>query len=132
MPRGYVEQTWGWDETVQRRMFADAFGRQARRIIQVAGQDVGVLVVEERPDEQREGLRVIGSDEIHVMMPAPTSERAVSADVGLPEGVRRVRAARSSSERHARPSAGPLTAFRAVRRAPSGRGRAPNSATCGR
>jgi GNAT superfamily N-acetyltransferase len=52
----YVEQTWGWDETVQRRMFADAFGRQARQVIQVDGQDAGVLVVEERPDELFLGL----------------------------------------------------------------------------
>jgi GNAT superfamily N-acetyltransferase len=52
----YVAQTWGWDETVQRRMLADAFGRQARRVIQVDGQDVGVLVVEERPDELFLGL----------------------------------------------------------------------------
>jgi GNAT superfamily N-acetyltransferase len=49
--RAYVEQTWGWDETVQRRLFAEAFRRQARQVIQVADQDVGVLVVEDRADE---------------------------------------------------------------------------------
>jgi GNAT superfamily N-acetyltransferase len=52
----YVEQTWGWDETDQRRIFADMFQRQRRRVIQVAGNDVGVLIVEERHDEVFLGL----------------------------------------------------------------------------
>jgi GNAT superfamily N-acetyltransferase len=47
----YVARTWGWDETDQRRIFADMFQCQARRVIQVAGQDVGVLIVEERSGE---------------------------------------------------------------------------------
>jgi ribosomal protein S18 acetylase RimI-like enzyme len=54
--RSYVEQTWGWDEAVQRRMFADGFCRHARHVIQVAAQDVGVLVVEDRPHELYLGL----------------------------------------------------------------------------
>ena len=52
----YVEQTWGWDEAVQRQMFGDAFHRHARQVIQVAGQDVGVLIVEERVDDLYLGL----------------------------------------------------------------------------
>ena len=47
----YVAQTWGWDEAVQRRIFAELFDPHARRVIQVAGRDVGVLVVDERPEE---------------------------------------------------------------------------------
>ena len=52
----YVERTWGWDEEVQRRMFAEAFDRHPRQVIQIGGQDVGVLVVEERADELYLGL----------------------------------------------------------------------------
>jgi GNAT superfamily N-acetyltransferase len=52
----YVEQTWGWDEDTQQRLFADGFGREARQVIEVGGQAVGVLVVEERSDELRLGL----------------------------------------------------------------------------
>lgn len=47
----YVEQTWGWDEEAQQRLFADAFGRQPRQVIEVGGQAVGVLVVDEQRDE---------------------------------------------------------------------------------
>ena len=46
-----IEQTWGWDEELQRRMFTEAFDRQPRTVIQVEGHDVGVPVVEERADE---------------------------------------------------------------------------------
>jgi GNAT superfamily N-acetyltransferase len=52
----YVEQTWGWDEADQRRMFADAFDRESRQVTEVDGADVGVLGVEERPDELCLGL----------------------------------------------------------------------------
>jgi hypothetical protein len=41
----YVEQTWGWDEEAQQRLFADAFDRQSRHVIEVGGHAVGVLVV---------------------------------------------------------------------------------------
>jgi hypothetical protein len=47
----YVERTWGWDGAVQRRLFTGTFDRQPRQVIEVDGTDVGVLVVEERPDE---------------------------------------------------------------------------------
>ncbi len=52
----YVEQTWGWDEALQRRLFVEAFDRQPRQVIEVDGHDVGVLVVEERADEVYLGL----------------------------------------------------------------------------
>jgi ribosomal protein S18 acetylase RimI-like enzyme len=52
----YVEQTWGWDETLQRRMFAKGFRRKSRQVIEAGGQDIGVLLVEERPDEVYLGL----------------------------------------------------------------------------
>lgn len=52
----YVEQTWGWDEADQRRMFADGFERLSRQIIEVEGTAVGVLGVQERPDELYLGL----------------------------------------------------------------------------
>lgn len=48
----YVEQTWGWDEADQRRMFADTFDRAPRQVIQVDGTDVGVLAVEDRPGSE--------------------------------------------------------------------------------
>jgi ribosomal protein S18 acetylase RimI-like enzyme len=47
----YVGRTWGWDEDVQRRIFAERFDRQPRQVIQVDGVDVGVLVVQERDHE---------------------------------------------------------------------------------
>jgi len=52
----YVERTWGWDEDFQRQFFADAFERQPRQVIQVAGQDVGVLVTDERHGDLYLGL----------------------------------------------------------------------------
>jgi len=52
----YVERTWGWEEEAQRTMFADAFGRQSRQVIEVDGQAVGVLVVDERSGELYLGL----------------------------------------------------------------------------
>lgn len=47
----YIAALWGWDEELQRRMFTDAFHRQDRQVIVVGADDVGVLAVEERPDE---------------------------------------------------------------------------------
>jgi GNAT superfamily N-acetyltransferase len=52
----YVEQTWGWEEDVQRRIFADRFGQQTRQVILIGEQDVGVLLVDERPAELYLGL----------------------------------------------------------------------------
>ena len=47
----YVARTWGWDEAVQQRLFAEEFEREPGQIIQVRGRDAGALVVEERADE---------------------------------------------------------------------------------
>jgi GNAT superfamily N-acetyltransferase len=47
----YVALTWGWEEGDQQQLFAAEFERHPGEIIQVHDQDVGVLVVEERPDE---------------------------------------------------------------------------------
>ncbi len=47
----YVGRTWGWDEAVQRRIFAERFDGQPRQVIQIDGVDVGVLIVHERDDE---------------------------------------------------------------------------------
>ena len=52
----YVARTWGWDEDFQRQFFAEAFDRQPRQVIQVAGHDVGVVVIEDRPDDLYLGL----------------------------------------------------------------------------
>ena len=49
--REYVGSTWGWDEDVQRRIFAERFDREPRHVIQVDGRDVGVLIVLERDHE---------------------------------------------------------------------------------
>ena len=49
--REYVEPIWGWDDVLQRCLFTDTFDRETCQIIQVDGQDVGVLMLDERPDE---------------------------------------------------------------------------------
>ena len=49
--RDAVEAMWGWDEAFQRRHFDSHFDPASRQIIVLAGRDVGVLVVEERPGE---------------------------------------------------------------------------------
>ena len=49
--KNYVDQTWGWDEAFQQRMFRESFDPRPLRIVQVAGQDAGVIWVERRPAE---------------------------------------------------------------------------------
>jgi GNAT superfamily N-acetyltransferase len=49
--RPYVEQTWGWDDTLQATMFGDGFALSKLQVIVVDGQDAGVLQTEQRPDE---------------------------------------------------------------------------------
>ena len=53
---GYVEATWGWDEPLQRRIFSDAVERTPRDVVEVAGEAVGVVAVEEHPDELYLGM----------------------------------------------------------------------------
>jgi len=54
--RAYIEPIWGWHEDWQLDYFREKFDSRQRQIIQVEGQDVGVLVVEHRPDELYLGL----------------------------------------------------------------------------
>jgi GNAT superfamily N-acetyltransferase len=42
----YVDATFGWDERAQRALFDESFVAEIREIIQVAGEDAGVLVLE--------------------------------------------------------------------------------------
>ncbi len=49
--RPYIETIWGWHDDWQQEYFRRKFDPQPRQIIQVEGRDVGVLVVEARPDE---------------------------------------------------------------------------------
>jgi ribosomal protein S18 acetylase RimI-like enzyme len=49
--RVYIEAIWGWHDEWQEEYFRRKFDPAPRQIIQVDGHDVGVVVVEERPDE---------------------------------------------------------------------------------
>ncbi len=46
----YVEQVWGWDEDVQRKLHDRRFGTQDFRIISLNGKDVGIMSVALDPD----------------------------------------------------------------------------------
>ena len=48
-----IDQVWGWDDAELRVFFDDRFTPERWQIIQVEGENVGVLVVEE-DDEQEE------------------------------------------------------------------------------
>ena len=52
----YVAELWGWDEATQRRMFFERLAKRSRQVIEVDGEPVGVLEVEDRPDELYLGL----------------------------------------------------------------------------
>lgn len=54
--RAYIEPIWGWHEDWQLEYFREKYDTRQRQIIQVEGQDVGVLVVEQRADELYLGL----------------------------------------------------------------------------
>jgi ribosomal protein S18 acetylase RimI-like enzyme len=54
--RDYVEPLWGWDDGVQRRLFDDRFTSRRSRVIQVGGEDVGLLQLEDQPSEVVLGL----------------------------------------------------------------------------
>jgi ribosomal protein S18 acetylase RimI-like enzyme len=54
--REYIEPIWGWHEEWQEEYFRKKFDPLKRHIIIVDGEDAGVLVVEERPNEIYIGL----------------------------------------------------------------------------
>ena len=47
---GYVSETYGWDESFQRHRFEENFKPGALKIVQVDGEDAGLLDAEEGPD----------------------------------------------------------------------------------
>ena len=49
--RSYVDATWGWEDSDQRRRFDAAFDPDRLAVVMVEGEPVGVLRVERRPDE---------------------------------------------------------------------------------
>jgi hypothetical protein len=49
--RDYVEQVWGWDDVEQTAIFEARFEPERWQIIQVAGEDIGLLIVENQADE---------------------------------------------------------------------------------
>ncbi len=52
----YIQQTWGWEESWQREYFQEKWEPSKRQIIQVNGQDAGVLVIEIRGEAYYLGL----------------------------------------------------------------------------
>jgi ribosomal protein S18 acetylase RimI-like enzyme len=62
---GYIETTWGWDETWQRHEFDRRFREQIVSVIETADGDVGALWLETRPDS-------VYIEEIQIM---PASQR---------------------------------------------------------
>ncbi len=49
--RDYVAATWGWDDAVQREMFARSYGDKPRSIVIVDGVDSGVVCILRRADD---------------------------------------------------------------------------------
>lgn len=91
--RAYIEPLWGWHEEWQADYFRQKFDPRARKIIVIDGQDAGVLVVEEKPDELYLGLiellpdfqgRGIGSSILRRL-------KREAEDKGLPLGLRVLR-----------------------------------------
>jgi ribosomal protein S18 acetylase RimI-like enzyme len=54
--REYVEPIWGWHEQWQAEYFRAKFDPTNRQIIEVDGRSVGVIVVEDKPEEIYLGL----------------------------------------------------------------------------
>ncbi|MBE2220730.1 MAG: GNAT family N-acetyltransferase [Anaerolineae bacterium] len=52
----YIEATWGWQESWQRDYFEAKWEPSKRNIIQIEGEDAGVLVIENREDAYYLGL----------------------------------------------------------------------------
>lgn len=48
--RVYVEQVWGWDEDEQRQLHKRRFTSQDFYVIQVSGNDVGIMAIVRQPD----------------------------------------------------------------------------------
>ena len=49
--RQYVEQVYGWDDTVQYEYFENSFHPENIKIIQVDGQDMGMYELQERDED---------------------------------------------------------------------------------
>ncbi len=49
--RDYVAATWGWEDAVQREMFARSYGDKPRSIVIVDGVDSGVVCILRRADD---------------------------------------------------------------------------------
>ena len=49
--KAYVEQTWGWDEGWQRAHFERTFDPARLQIILLEGEEIGVMLVEQRDEE---------------------------------------------------------------------------------
>lgn len=49
--REYIAQTWGWDQEAQEEIFKDRFNRHPREIVEVNGQPVGAVSIEQSSDE---------------------------------------------------------------------------------
>jgi len=47
----YVNEIWGWEDQAQRQMFSERSARRPRQVIELGGEHVGVLEMEDRPDE---------------------------------------------------------------------------------
>ena len=82
----YVAQVWGWVEEQQNRLLKERFNPSKMNIIQVNGEDIGVLQVEERaedvllgnilihPSFQGQGLgSLIITDVVNAAAPLPVS-----------------------------------------------------------
>jgi GNAT superfamily N-acetyltransferase len=54
--RESVEAIWGWDDAVQERFFDNRFRPGVDQVIRVHSEDVGLLSIEDRPDELFLGL----------------------------------------------------------------------------
>ena len=48
--REYIEQTWGYDEDIQRKLHDRRFGSQEFQIVSLDGHDVGIMSVAQEPD----------------------------------------------------------------------------------
>lgn len=48
--RDYIEQTWGWDDEQQLKFQRERFVPEQMQVIQVDGEDAGLLLVQRRDD----------------------------------------------------------------------------------